>query len=86
MDLLARENQDNEKGKEVMEKRDSLVLDTHGIPFVTEAIEARVSLLQTLPPSEWRDSRLMFLNSFMQKLDELMEQAQLEQPVRLGMD
>jgi len=28
----------------------------------------------------------MFLNSFMQKLDELMEQAQLEQPVRLGMD
>jgi len=82
MNLLARENQDNEKGKEVMEKRDPLVLDTHEIPFVTEAIEARVSQLQALPPSEWRDSRLKFLNSFMKRLD----QAQLEQAVRVGMD
>jgi len=86
MDLLARENQDNEKGKEVMEKRDLLVLDTHGIPFVTEAIEARVSQLQALPPSELRDSRLKFLNSFMEQLDQLLEQAQLEQALRVGMD
>jgi hypothetical protein len=84
--LLARENQDNEKGKEVMEKRDLLVLDTHGIPFVTEAIEARVSQLQALPPSELRDSRLKFLNSFMEQLDQQLEQAQLEQALRVGMD
>ncbi|TMD58845.1 MAG: hypothetical protein E6I91_21260 [Chloroflexi bacterium] len=69
-----------------MEKRNLFALETNEVTSVAEAIEARVSLLQTLPPSEWRDSRLMFLNSFMQKLDELMEQAQLEQPVRLGMD
>jgi len=69
-----------------MEKRNLFALETNEVTIVAEAIEARVSLLQTLPPSEWRDSRLMFLNSFMQKLDELMEQAQLEQPVRLGMD
>ena len=69
-----------------MEKRDPFVLDTHELPLVAEAIEARVSLLQALPPGEWRDSRLIFLNCFMKKLDQLMEQAQLEQPVRLGMD
>ena len=69
-----------------MEKRDPLVLDTHEIPFVTEAIEGRVSQLQALPPSEWRDSRLKFLNSFMERLDQLMEQAQLEQALRVGMD
>ena len=69
-----------------MEKRDPLVLDTHEIPFVTEAIEGRVSQLQALPPSEWRDSRLRFLNSFMEQLDQLLEQAQLEQAVRVGMD
>jgi len=69
-----------------MEKRDPLVLDMHEIPFVTEAIEARVSLLQAFPPSEWRDSRLKFLNSFMEQLDQLLEQAHLEQAVRVGMD
>jgi hypothetical protein len=69
-----------------MEKRDPLVLDTYGIPFVTEAIEARVSQLQALPPSELRDSRLKFLNSFMEHLDQLMEQALLEQAVWVGMD
>jgi hypothetical protein len=69
-----------------MEKRNLFALETNEVTFVAEAIEARVSLLQTLPPSEWRDSRLIFLNSFMKKLDQLMEQAQLEQPVRLGMD
>ncbi len=69
-----------------MEKRDPLVLDMHEIPFVTETIEARVSQLQALPPSEWRDSRLKFLNSFMEQLDQLLEQAHLEQAVRVGMD
>ena len=69
-----------------MEKRNLFALETNEVTIVAEAIEARVSLLQTLPPSEWRDSRLIFLNSFMKKLDQLMEQAQLEQPVRLGMD
>lgn len=69
-----------------MEKRDLFVLDPHEVPLVMEAIEARVSLLQTLPPSEWRDSRLRFLNSFMTKLNQLMDQAQLEQPARVGMD
>ena len=84
---LERGNQDNrEEVKKTMEKRDAFALDTNEVSLVAEAIEARVSLLQTLPPSEWRDSRLMFLNSFMKKLDQLMEQAQLEQAVRLGMD
>ena len=69
-----------------MEKRNLFALETNEVTIVAEAIEARVSLLQTLPPSEWRDSRLIFLNSFMKKLDQLMEQAQLEQAVRLGMD
>jgi hypothetical protein len=69
-----------------MEKRNLFALETNEVTLVAEAIEARVSLLQTLPPSEWRDSRLIFLNSFMKKLDQLMEQAQLEQSVRLGMD
>ncbi len=69
-----------------MEKRDPFVLDTHELPLVAEAIEARVRLLQTLPPSEWRDSRLRFLNSFMKKLDQLMEETQLEQVVWVGRD
>jgi hypothetical protein len=69
-----------------MEKRDPLVLDTHEVPLVAEAIEARVSLLQTLPPSEWRDCRLKFLNSFMKKLDQPMEETQLEQAAQVGMD
>ena len=69
-----------------MEKRDPFVLETHEVPFVAEAIEAQVLLLQTLPPSEWRDSRLKFLNSFMKKLDQLMEETQLQQAVVLGMD
>jgi hypothetical protein len=69
-----------------MEKRDPFVLETHEVPLVAEAIEAQVLLLQTLPPSEWRDSRLRFLNSFMKKLDQLMEETQLEQAVRVGMD
>jgi hypothetical protein len=88
-DLLARGNHDNnQKGEEAMEKRDPCVLNTHEVSWVEvslvkEAIEARVSLLQTLPPSLWRDSRLRFLNSFIKKLDQLMEQAQLEQVVRV---
>lgn len=69
-----------------MEKRDPFVLDTSEVPFVAEAIEAQVLLLQTLPPSEWRDSRLRFLNSFIKKLDQLMEETQLEQAVGLGRD
>ncbi len=69
-----------------MEKRNLFALETNEVTIVAEAIEARVSLLQALPPGEWRDSRLIFLNCFMKKLDQLMEQAQLEQPVRLGMD
>ncbi len=69
-----------------MEKRDPFVLEMHEVPLVAEAIEARISLLQTFPPSEWCDSRLKFLNSFMKKLDQLMEEAQLEQAVGLGMD
>jgi hypothetical protein len=69
-----------------MEKQNLFALETNEVTIVAEAIEARVSLLQALPPSEWRDSHLIFLNSFMKKLDQLMEQAQLEQAVRLGMD
>jgi hypothetical protein len=69
-----------------MEKRDAFALDTNEVSVVAEAIEARVSLLQTLPPSEWRDSRLMFLDSFMKKLNQLMEQAQLGQTIWVGMD
>ncbi len=69
-----------------MEKRNLFALETNEVTIVAEAIEARVSLLQALPPGEWRDSRLIFLNCFMKKLDQVMEQARLEQPVRLGMD
>jgi hypothetical protein len=85
-DPLARGNHDNQKGEEDMEKRDPFVLNTHEVSLVKEAIEARVSQLQTLPPSLWRDSRLRFLNSFIKKLEQLMEQAQLEQAVRVGRD
>jgi hypothetical protein len=69
-----------------MEKRDPFVLDTREVPLVAEAIEAWVSQLQTLPPSEWRDSRLTFLNSFMKKLDQLREETQLEQVEWVGRD
>lgn len=69
-----------------MEKRDPLVIDTHEIAFVTEAIEVRVSQLQAFIPSDWRDSRLRFLNSFMEQLDQRLEQAQPEQAVLVGMD
>jgi hypothetical protein len=74
-----------------MEKRDPFVINTHEVSWVEvslvkEAIEARVSLLQTLPPSLWRDSRLKFLNSFVKKLDQLMEETQLEQTVWVGGD
>ena len=74
-----------------MKKRDPFVLNTHEVSLVEvslvkEAIETRVSLLQTLPPSLWRDSRLRFLNSFLKKLDRLMEETQLEQGVRVGGD
>lgn len=69
-----------------MEKRNLFALETNEVTFVAEAIEARVSLLQTLPPSEWRDSRIMFLDSFMEKLNQLMEQAKLGQTIWVGMD
>jgi len=69
-----------------MEKRDPFVLETHEVPVVAEAIEAWVSLLQTLPPSEWRDRRLKLLNSLVKKLAQLMEETQLEQAVWVGMD
>lgn len=69
-----------------MEKRDSFVLDAHEVPLVREAIEVWVSLLQTLPPSLWRDSRLKFLNSFTKKLDQLMEETELEQELWVGGD
>ena len=90
-DPLARGNHDNKKGEADMEKRGPFVVNTHEVSLVEvslvkEAIEARVSQLQTLPPSLWRDSRLRFLNSFIKKLDLLMERAQLEQVVRVGRD
>ena len=85
-DPLARGNHDNQKGEEAMKKRDPFVLDTHEVSLVREAIEARVSLLQTLPPSLWRDSRLRCLISVMKKLDQLMEEAQLEQAIPVGRD
>jgi len=74
-----------------MKKHDPFVLDTPEVSLVEvslvkEAIEARVSLLQTLPPSLWRDSRLRFLNSFIKKLDQLMDQAQLEHAMLVGRD
>jgi hypothetical protein len=83
-DPLARGN--HKKGEEAMEKRDPFVLDRHEVSLVKEAIEGWVSLLQTLPPSLWRDSRLKFLNSFVKKLDQLMEETQLEQTVWVGGD
>jgi hypothetical protein len=90
-DPLARGNHDNQKGEEAMKKHDPFVLDTPEVSLVEvslvkEAIEARVSLLQTLPPSLWRDSRLRFLNSFIKKLDQLMDQAQLEHAMLVGRD
>ena len=85
-DPLARGNHDNKKGEEAMEKRDPFVLDRHEVSLVKEAIEGWVSLLQTLPPSLWRDSRLRCLISVMKKLDQLMEETQLEQAVQMGLD
>ena len=35
-----------------MEKRNLFALETNEVTIVAEAIEARVSLLQALPPSE----------------------------------
>ena len=74
-----------------MKKRDPFVLNTYEVSLVEvslvkEAIETRVSLLQTLPPSLWRDSRLRFLNSFLKKLNRLMEETQLGQVVQVGRD
>jgi hypothetical protein len=83
---LARGKQDKQKGEEAIEQQDPFVLDPHEVSWVTEAIAARISLLQTLPASEWRDSRLGCLNSFLKQLDQLLEEVQLEPAVRMGMD
>jgi hypothetical protein len=85
-DRRVRGTHDHQQGEQAMEKRDPFVLETHEVPLVGEAIETRVSLLQTLPPSEWRDSRLQSLNSLMKKLAQLMGETQLEQAVWVGMD
>lgn len=51
-------------------------------PNTPALLEARISQLQAFLPSEWRDGRLSFLNSFLEQL----EKAQLEQAVQVGMD
>jgi hypothetical protein len=83
---MARDSQDKEKGKEGMEKLYAFALDSTEVDCVTEALQAQVSLLQTLPASAWRESRLKILGSLMEKLDQLLEQIQVEQAARVGLD
>ncbi len=69
-----------------METRYPFVLTTSEIDCVLETLEARISVLQTLPPSAWRYSRLSMLTSRVERLKQPTEQVQSEQPIQLGMD
>lgn len=69
-----------------MEKRYPFALTTSEIDCVLETLQARISVLQTLPHSAWRYSRLSVLTSLMERLKQPPEQVQGEQPIQLGMD
>ena len=69
-----------------MEKRYPFALTTSEIDCVLEAIQTRISMLQTLPPSAWRYSSLSILASLVERLNQLPEQVQGEQTIQVGMD
>jgi hypothetical protein len=51
-----------------------------------EAIQARISVLQTFPPSAGRYSQLSVLTGVVERLTQLPEQVQGEQAIQVGMD
>ena len=79
-------DQDTEKGEATMEKRYPFALTTSEIDCVLEAIQARISVLQTFPPSAWRYSYLSVLASVVERLNQLPQQVQSEQAIQVGMD
>lgn len=69
-----------------MESRYPFAFTAAEIDCVSEAIKARISLVQTFPPSAWRYSRLSTLNNVLERLDQLLEQVEDEQAVQVGKD
>ena len=69
-----------------MDSRYPFAFTTAEIDCVLEAIQARISLVQTFPPSAWRYSRLSTLNNVLERLDQLLEQVEDEQAVQVGKD
>jgi hypothetical protein len=69
-----------------MEKRYPLALTPSERDCVLEAVQTRMSMLQTFPPSAWRYSSLSTLASLLKKLNQLPEQVQGEQTILVGMD
>jgi hypothetical protein len=69
-----------------MEKRYPYAFDTTEINAVKEAIQTRISLLQTFPPSAWRYSHLSVLNSMVERLSQLLEPVQDEEMIQIGRD
>ncbi len=69
-----------------MEKRYPFAFDTTEINAVMEAIQARISLLQSFPPSAGRYSHLSVLNSVVERLSQLLEPVQDEEMIQMGMD
>jgi hypothetical protein len=69
-----------------MEKRYPFALTTSEIDGVLEALQARISVLQTFPSSDWRYSQLSVLASLVERLKQSQEQVQGEQPIQVGLD
>jgi hypothetical protein len=69
-----------------MEKRYPFTLTPSEIDCVLETLQARISLLQTFPPSAWRYSRLSMLTVVVERLNRLPEQIQSEQAIQVGRD
>jgi hypothetical protein len=69
-----------------MESRYPFAFTMAEIDCVLEAIKARISLVQTFPPSAWRYSRLSTLNNVLERLDQLLDQIEDEQVVQVGKD
>lgn len=69
-----------------MEQRYPFAFDTTEINAVMEAIQARISLLQTFPPSAWRYSHLSVLNSLVERLSQSLESVLDEEMIQMGMD
>jgi uncharacterized membrane protein YccC len=72
--------------RSTMESRHTFAFTMAEIECVLEAIQARISLVQTFPPSAWRYSRLSTLNNVLERLDQLLEQVEDEQAMQVGKD